>query len=230
MKIFGQPESYSDMLQRIFYTTVASGVVCTVLLAKTSPTMKAIIDSVSTEADIGPVKGLKVLYVLLPLVVALTARMLRLHDKISDVLRIRFLFDTRYVLFPLAQLTGHTLTKTLKRSIGSKRVDAMYAVFYPYAGFNHPTIDKQLVRTAADNWCWFWVIVESAFIFGVTAIILQVLHKPSYVYMCVVIIFVQMCLLMVEWFACRRSAKRQVHAILADNSRRSDISAYFRSI
>ena len=230
MKIFGQPESYSDMLQRIFYTSVASGLICTVILSHASPSVKAFLDSVSTEAKIGPLKGLKALYVLIPLAIVLISRMLRLHDKISDLLRIRFLFDTRHLLFPLAKLSGHNLTKKLRKAISKNRVDAMYATFYIYAGFQNPVIDTQLVRTAADNWGWFWVLLESSFMFSVTGVILLVLYKSAYVQICLAVILVQMCLLLFEWYACRGSAKRQVDAILADASRRTDIHTYFLGI
>jgi hypothetical protein len=155
MKIFGQPESYSDMLQRIFYTSVASGLICTVILSHASPAVKVFLDTVPTVANIGPLKGLKALYVLIPLAIGLISRIVRLHDKISVILRIRFLFDTRYLLFPLAELSGHNLTKNFKKAISKNRVDAMNSVFNIYAGFIDPVIDTQLVRTAADNWGWF---------------------------------------------------------------------------
>lgn len=230
MKIFGQPESYSDILQRIFYTSVGSGIICTFILAKASPNVQAIIDSVSTQVDIGPIKGLKALYVVFPIGVSLISRMLRLHDKISDVLRIRLLFDTRYILFPLAELSGHDLTKELKEKIRSNRNAAMHVVFYPYAGFMDPAIDKQLVRSAADNWGWFWVLIESAFIFGLTAVTLWILQKNTYLQVCLWVLFLHMCLLLVEWVACRQAASRQVKAVLADSSRRSDVWAYFTAI
>lgn len=230
MKIFGQPESYSDILERVFYTSVAAGVVCTVILAQASPAVADILESVSTNAEIGPIKGVKALYVLIPLAVGLISRMLRLHDRISDVLRIRHRFDTRCILFPLAEQAGHELTAKLRRAISRNRVDAMYAVFYPYAGFKDPAIDTQLVRTAADNWGWFWVLTESSFLFGTTAVILSILGKITHLKICLGILLVQMCLLLVEWLACRRSARRQVAAIVADSSRRADIRAYFASI
>lgn len=106
MKIIGQPVSYSEILQRIFYTSVASGLVCTVLLAKASPTVKNLIDSVSTEVDIGPFKSMKALYVIIPLVIGIISRMLKLHDRISHIFGIRRLFDTQYILLPLAEGAG----------------------------------------------------------------------------------------------------------------------------
>ena len=230
MKILGQPESYSDILQRVFYTTFFSGLICTVILAQASPAVKAFLDSVSTEAKLNfliSVNGLKILYAFIPLLIGLILLMLRIHDKISDILRIRYLFDTRYILFPLAQLSGHNLTKELSKSIRKNRVMDMDAVFYPYASFINPKIETQLVRTAADNWGWFWVTLESSFVFSVTTILLKIWFKSTYVQLFLIVILVQMCFLLYQFFECRKSAKRQVNAILSDKSRRTDIHVYF---
>ena len=230
MKIFGQPADYSEILQRIFYTTVASGLVCTIVLAKASPAVMELIDLISTKADIGPIKSIKALYVLIPVIIGIVSRIPKLHDRISNLFRIRFLFDTKYLLFPLAQGAGLTLKKDLKEKIRRNRVDAMYAVFYPYAGFKNPVIDEQLVRTAADNWGWFWVFVESSFLFSVTTLILGWLREWNYVLVCLIVILVEMLLMLLQWFACKRSAKRQIVMIVGDSNRRTSIAGYFQSL
>jgi len=230
MTIVGQPESYSEMLKRIFYLSIASGFICTIILAKAYPAFGSLIDSISTKADLGFIKNLNALLVVIPLVIGLISRMLRLHDELSYLLRIRFLFDTRYILYPLANLTGVTLTKKRKKILDRNRVNAMSNVFYKYASFINPIIDTQLVRTAADNWGWFWSLLESLFLFGLTAFILWLLDNNTYVQVCLIILLIEFCLLLVQWFECRKSAERQVEAITSDNDRRTDISAYFSSL
>ena len=230
MKVIAQPESYSDMLERVFAMTVASGIICTLILASTSPVVKALLDSVQTETQIGPIKGLKALYVLLPIVIALISRVIRLHDKLSDLLHIRIIFDTRYILFPMARLSGHELDKNMTQRIRSVRESAMYKVFYPYAGFATPTIDRQLVRTALDNWGWFWVGIESGFLFIVTGITVKIIGGDVQFHMCLVALLVIGLLLTIQWFACCRSADRQVRAIVDDAQRRIAIQAYFAGI
>ena len=230
MMIIGQPESYSEMLQRIFYSSVASGIICTIFLAQASPTVSSFIDSISTKADFGSIKDLKALLILIPFGIGVLSRIIRLHDNISDLLRIRFFFDTRHILYSLAHLTKVTLTKDLKKIIGRKRDNAMRVVFYKYASFINPIIDTQLVRTAADNWGWFWSLLESLFLFSLTTIILWMLDNMFYVKICLVILLVEFCLLLLEWFECKRSAKRQVEAIVEDTNRSTDISTYFSSL
>ncbi len=125
MKIIGQPESYSDILERVFATTLASGLLCAALLAHASPALRDFLESLSTKADIGPLKGVKALYVVIPLALALISRVIRLHDRISDALRLRFRFDTEHILFRLAKGTGLTLTESVKGRIRAERIPAM---------------------------------------------------------------------------------------------------------
>jgi hypothetical protein len=230
MKIFGQPDNYSEILQRIWYTSIATGLGCTILLSTASPTLQNFINSITTTAEIGPIKNIKVLYVIIPLLIGILSRMLKLHDKISDVFRIRYLFDTRCLLYPLAKGAGITLTKDLHKNIGNKRVDSMYAVFYPYAGFKNPVIDEQLVRTAADNWGWFWVLLESFALVVVTTIALCIMKKWDYVFWCLIVLLVEFALMFMYWIACQNSGRRQVAAILADKGRRKIIAKYFQSL
>ena len=230
MKIIGQPTDYSEILQRVFYASVASGFVCTLMLANASPTVQSLLDSVPTKTDIGPLRGIKALYVLVPLIIGGISRILKLHDIISNLFRIRYLFDTRCLLFPLAEGTGITLTKDLQEKIRRNRIDLMYSVFYPYAEFKNPVIDEQLVRTAADNWGWFWVFIESSFLFFVTAAILVYLRRWNYVFWCLIVVFVELILLFFLWLACRRSGERQIKAILEDPQRRTNITTHFNKL
>lgn len=230
MKTIAQPESYSDMLERIFSMTVVSGIICTFVLGSASPAVKAVLDSIQTETEIGPIKGLKALYVLIPSAIALILRVVRLHDKLSDLFHIRIIFDTRYILFPIAHLSGHELNRNMKECIRSVRESVMYKVFYPYAGFATPMIDRQLVRTALDNWGWFWVGIESAFLFVVTGIIVKIIGGDVQFLICLVVLLAIALLLTIQWFACRRSADRQVRAIVDEPQRKTDIHAYFAKI
>lgn len=230
MKVIAQPESYSDMLERIFVVTVATGIICTLILASASPDVKALLDSFKTEADVGPIKGLKASYVLVPFAVGMIFRIVRLHDWISDRLRIRLAFDTWYILFPMARLSGHDVDKNMEQRIRSVRESAMYKVFYPYAGFATPAIDKQLIRTALDNWGWFWSCVESEVLFVVTAFVVKAMGGDAQFWICLNVSLLIVLFLLISWFACRRSADRQVRAIVDDPQRKNDIHTYFAEI
>ena len=230
MKIFGQPSDYSEMLERIFYGSFGSGLVCTFLLGKASLPIHNFLNSLSIKADVGFLKDIEVLYVIIPLAIVIVAHALKIHDRISDFLRIRFLFDTRYILFPLSQGSGIEFTEKIKKKISKNRTIVMGSLFYRYAGFKNPEIDEQLIRTALDNWGWLWVFLESTVFFTMTTIILKHMNNWFYVEICKFILLIEFILILVLWFACRKSAKRQVEAILTDSNRKNDIYQYFMSL
>jgi len=225
MKILAQPESYSDMLQRVFITTLVTGVICTLILADASPALKTVLDSVTTEADFGPIKKVKALYVVIPMLIALFSRVIMLHDRISDAFRIRHVFDTHFILAPLASGVGLAVTKDLKKKLSKNRRKAMYTCFYPYASFRDPKIDRQLVLSSADRWGWYWVFTESSFLFAVTAVILLIVGKYGHARACAVPILVELTLALFMGFACRRNAQSQVDAILADHDRANSVAS-----
>lgn len=102
----------------------------------------------------------------------------------------------------------------------------MYEVFYLYAGFHEPKIDKQLIRTALDNWGWFWVGVEAAFLLGLTSVILRLVDAQWQLRTSLLLLLVNVVILMVlQWPACRRSAGREVEAILDDPEREAGMTA-----
>ena len=230
MKFFGQPADYSEMLQRVFFFSIVTGLICTFLLASASPLIQEIVDSLKTEVDFGPIKSIKAMYILIPGVIALLSRIIKLHDRISDLLWIRMIFDTKFFLYPLCQRAGVPLTEEIKAKLRKTRDDSMYQTVYKYAGYKKPQIDDQLVRTAADNWGWFWGFVESSFLFIVTTVILAYLHKWDYVIKLLYIILFEIFLMLILSYACIRSARPQVDAILNDTNRKSEIQGYFQSL
>ena len=122
------------------------------------------------------------------------------------------------------------MTDSRKADIRESRVHSMYQTVYKYAGFKNPDIDEQLVRTAADHWGWFRVLVESSFLLIVSTVILVCLQKWTYVGGFLAVILVEMVLMFVQGRACIRIAKPQVDAILSDPNRRNAIQGYFNSL
>jgi len=227
MKIIGQTESYSDMLERIFIFTLGTGIICTVLVGFSSPAVSDLLDFVSIKVDIWIIKGLKVLYVAIPLIFALLSRIFKLHDKISDLLRIRLRFDTKHILIPLARGVGSDVS--LER-IKNNRNDLMYKVFYPYAGFKNPIIDDQLVRTALDNWGWFWVEVETSVVFMITSVIFLTIQKRIQFLTLLGVVLILIFLEFYQYRVCIKSAEAEVNTILDDKKRKKDILERFSTL
>ena len=66
MSIIGQPESYSDMLKRIFFATVVTGILCSIALAAVSPEVHAFFESWDAEVNFIIFTKVKPLYILIP--------------------------------------------------------------------------------------------------------------------------------------------------------------------
>ena len=230
MRVIGQPETYSDILVRVFVTTLVTGVICTAVLAVASPEVKRLLDSIGTEAELGPIKSLKLLYVAIPALFALFSRVIKLHDRVSDILRLRCVIDTRWILVPLAEGVALQLDDARRVSIKRERKDAMYQVFYPYVSLPDAKIDRQLVRSALDNIGWFWAAVEATVLLVVTTILLYLLDASGWGLTVLVAAGITTCFCIILWMACKRTTTNEVRGILQDPERRAAIRAYFERL
>ncbi|MCJ7729033.1 MAG: hypothetical protein MUO27_04030 [Sedimentisphaerales bacterium] len=227
MKIFGQPESYSDMLERVTIFNFITCLICVFVLSFYSPSVKKILDYMPVEIDIVGIKGLKALYVLVPAIITFVSRVIKLHDRISDLLSIRIKFDTKHILAPLSREVGSNLDSNVLRKM---RIDMMYKVFYHYAGFDKPVIDLQLVRSALDDWGWLWVEMEVCCLFIVTTIIFLILLKPAQFFIITGAVSLLILMAFFQYRACIRDAEAEVNAIVSDGPRKEEITKYFLSI
>lgn len=230
MSLIGQPESYSEMLKRIFAATLTMGIGCTFFLGTVSPAVKTFLESWSAETSIGILDGVKALYVVLPLVVAIGARVFLLHDRISDLLGIRRRFDFSNILIPLAEGVGFPTSGPSWNKIENNRDVVMTRTFYRYASFKDPKIDVQLVRTAADRWAWFWCMIEPQFVLLITAIILVFLRSWSYLLIVFLVMVVLSTIGFVLWPQLRNGARNQVREILENAGWKAEILAAFQAL
>jgi uncharacterized membrane protein len=230
MSIIGQPESYSDILKRIFWVTLGTGVICTSILSTISPDVHALLAPLDAEIKIGPIEKVKASLVLIPFLVALISRALVLHDKISDFLHIRARFDVEYLLKPLVNGVGLSLSEQESKVLEVRRTAAMRKMFYPFASFKDPKIDAQTVITAADHWGWFWCTVEPQVILGIFAIFCTIMQAWLYVAATLFVIAVMLFGAAHFWREAKNSAKAQVAEILSERTRREHILATFPEV
>jgi hypothetical protein len=230
MSIWGQPETYSDILQRTFWCTFFFGLCCTALLAYASPEVKVLLHAIDLESELGPVKGLKLLYVIVPGCLAVASRVIKLHDRISDLLGLRRTVDVQWILLPLARGVTTDVDDARVLSIRLQRRKAMYEVFYPYVSLPDARIDRQLVRTALDNFGWLWVIVEAMTILALSTLSLIGMGAMRVALAGFALLAVLLLVAWGQWLTCRRSTSDEVAAILADDARKGSIRRYFLSI
>ena len=230
VKMIGQPKDYSEMLKRIFYSSAIVGILCTLSLGYISPAVKKILDSSETKLDIGPI-SLPVVAVAIPLVFALLTRMMRLHNRISDLLHIREKFDINHVIVKLAEGVNFQVDPQIKMKLKEKRDLLMRDVFYKYApNVEHAVINAQLVSSAFDNWGWFWCSLEASVIILISAFLAWFLvnFKISLWYFgsFIICIFISFAF----YPSCKRTAQYEVEDILNNQNRKQEIREVFGAL
>jgi hypothetical protein len=97
-------------------------------------------------------------------ILAWLAYVVQLHDRISDLFRIRQRFDTGSILLPLAALVGATLSASRLNRLRADRDTLMRAVFYRFASSSaeKPLVDPHDIQHALSAWSWFWIMVEGS--------------------------------------------------------------------
>jgi hypothetical protein len=230
MSLIGQPESYSDMLKRIFAATLAVGIICTFAVAWVSPEVRKFLDSWDAEAGIGILKGVKALYVLIPLLLAVLTRVFLVHDKVSDLLGLRRRFDIQDILKPLAEGVGFPTAGTRWLEVRTNRDLLMRRTFYPYASFKDPKIDGQLVRTSADRWAWFWCTIEPQVVLLITGIIFAVIAAWIHLVIVLSVMVILAVIALILWPQLKTGANAQVADILTREDWKTEIRAAFNDV
>jgi hypothetical protein len=155
--------------------------------------------------------------------------MIKFHDRLSDVLRIRRHFDRKHVIRPLALAAGVDATKLPKSD--DFRHKAMKACFYRYASSKKPQIDTHNIEEALGNWAWFWVILESLAVFGISSACVFPFATKSYsFYALLIALIVAAILLPFFWKEAIKYAGAQVREIMDDETRANHVRAFFHAL
>jgi hypothetical protein len=164
--------------------------------------------------------------------IAFLSRIVKLHDRISDVLRIRYRFDVEAILLPLAIGSSATLKADVVRKIRQQRQPLMYKTFYEYASSTpkKAKIDAHYIIMALDQWSWYWILVEAAFLVLITSVIL--LFAKHYLPSALLLLCVLGITALLQYMRhhCENYAQQQVEAILSDQARRAEVAEVFRAL
>ncbi|GMV23789.1 MAG: hypothetical protein AMXMBFR57_37380 [Acidimicrobiia bacterium] len=223
MTILGQPEKYSEILSRVFWGHFVFALLCMAGLAQASPWVTSFVDKWQHEVSLGAVDGLKAGGVVAPLLIALVGRIIQLHDRISDIVRLREHFDVEVILRPLISGVGLQPDEAGVACVRANRDSIMVKTFYRYASFENPVIDSQLVRSAADRWGWFWTFLEPIPTVLLTSAVLLWLGSALWTWFVgLAVLLMLVCTAL--WRPLKRGAADEVEAILDDHDRRLAIA------
>lgn len=174
MTPFSQPKNYNEMLSKIMTFTFFVSLVMVAVVAHDLPTIWKFLHPSWLTFDIETLglKNVPPAYLILAFLIALVARIGKLHDRVSDLFGIRERFDVYEILTPLAGGVGIPIDLTRREKFTERRRQIMGDVFYRYASSTKPAIDQHLIWTALDKWSWFWICIEGTTITVIAFILL----------------------------------------------------------
>lgn len=229
--IVGPVENYAQMLTKIFLWTFALSLVGLCLLAWQVPALGALFSappfSVSLSGHSIP------LGVVLPaLAFAAISAIVKLHDRVSDLLRLRSRFDVQYILLSMVEVSGRELTDDLRSRLRAQRRHLMSTLFYRYASGSEgkTLIDRHSVVLALTQWSWFWVLVEGMVVAALTGLTALSFGARGLGLACGICIVASILVCYASWHISARYARQQVGEILADPGRAQYISGILNAI
>jgi hypothetical protein len=229
MIAFNAPKDYPEMLNKIGISTFVVALILAGVVAQANAKVGALLSWGALKIPVFSV-NLPPLFVGLCGLIAVIFRAVKLHDRISDLFRIREDFDLHEILTPLAGGVG--LATPLPRLQGFRRIrdHLMNTVFYRYAGSSSPKISQHYITMALDTWTWFWILTEME-VLALFAVLL-LLFSRAFVHAAAVLGAMWLCLLAMGVLrrSCAHHAHIEVEQILEDESRHREIRAAFDAV
>lgn len=229
---FDTISDYSKMLNKIASFTFFISLACFWMLTENIAILQTINSKLQFSIKIidVPIPGF---IVIASLLTAILARAIRLHDRISDMFRIRHYFDIYVILIPLALICGVSRSCDFIDRIAQNRKRLMSRVFYEYASSKspNPAIDRHLIEKALDLWVWYWIVVEGVAVCVFAGTILLVFCR-AYLQSAILFLLTTIALLFLPyiWILCRGAARSEIDAIAVNGSRCEAIRSEFNAI
>lgn len=165
-------------------------------------------------------------------VLAGLCRAFKLHDRLSDLFRIRHRFDVKEILLPLASASGKALSINQQAAVETKRRDLMGQVFYKYASSTskEPAVDRHNITMALDQWSWYWIVLEAAAVASTTALVSVWFRDFRLGFWCLVGVLGASWLTQLLRAHSVRYARDQIKLILEDEDRRKAVFQVFDAL
>ena len=217
------------MLNKIGLFTFLEAVGLTIAVGQCVPRVGRFLDSIGAHVKVFSI-DLPLLAVLPAVVLALVSRIFRLHDKLSDLFRIRKNFDVFRILLPLALAVGCAPAPNMVEALQVHRKRIIARTFYRYASFEDPKISKAAVLSAIDVWTWYWILAEFLFLLGLTtSVFISFGYFGPAAYSLVA--FSLLSLTFSTYFSvCGKKVDYQIDEIVSDSKRVEQIRGEFASL
>jgi hypothetical protein len=206
------------MLNKIGMFTFVVAFALTLLVSWRSPYVAVHLSRLQVPVEIWSLH-INILYVIPALILAGIARIIRLHDKVSDIFGIRARFDLYRILIPLCGEVGNIVDMGLRNQLKAKRQTAMQRMFYEYASFEEPKISKALVLSAIDVWTWYWILLEATCLIILSSVVL--VWVGAYGTSSALLALALLCVILFTTHSnvCGKKADEQIEEITSDGHR-----------
>lgn len=164
--------------------------------------------------------------------VAMLTFVTQLHDRVSDLLRVRTNFDRDQILVPLAHLVHVQLTPNQITEMMRNRDRIMRQVFYRYASdrAENAIVDRHDIEHALGRWAWLWVLLEAVVIFFFGALIAFAFNSTTLANALLTVSIVAALLALLQRRRLGRHARAQIEAIAADPAAADEVRSAFNAL
>ncbi len=224
--LFVSPQSYREMLNKIAWGLFWAVLIEIFILSQFNPDIANLLKNNSFGIIYEKV-GIKIYiaYFYIPILFAIIENIIKLHDKISDVFKIRYNFDKDIIITLFFK--NLNLMLLYEKINSGNRDKIMTDIFYRYAGYGNPVIDRHLIDMALGTWCWYWIILDSTF---VTIIFASVSICFGFAVNILIDYFLIILIMFFVMDYIKKDAKKyaieEVNAILSDSDREKIIKDY----
>jgi hypothetical protein len=226
MNLFKPSKDYGDVLNKVGWTTFFVVLILTVIIRFNIPPINDVLIGLEGSLTINFLDNVfSPLSLGLPALLAIIARTIKLHDRLSDLLRIRKNFEVNYILKPLCEDLDFNINLKHEKKLFVQRRPLMYKVFYPYATSTEgeQKIDRHMIMMALDQWSFFWFL-EEASLFLIISIILHLCFQSWLSGL--ILVFILIILFFLMRFSYKKSigyARDQLDMILSDLKRKEEV-------
>lgn len=213
------------MLNKLAIINTATSFLVILFLSTKIPEIKEL-QGFNIEAEVFGMK-IQLGYLVASIIIAATTRIIKLHDKISDILRLRASYDWNYIIKPLAEECG---TNIKKRKALNERPHIMGNIFYRYTSraVQPPIVEQDIIDLMMDQLSWSWALLETAFILLVSTLTLTLYGEDAYLPAIVTAVLFTFSLITLR--SCKKYTKKEIDSIIADQSRKADIKGFINAL
>lgn len=223
MWIFDSPKNYSEMVEKIAKSTFVISLFLLYFLTCMNSEFNSFMTQISFNVEyefIGIKLNLALLY--LPLLIGIAEHIFKLHDKISTLFGIRNRYD-KYVI--AAKIL---IICKIKRNIKTLDLHEVKVIlskaFYKYASSSNPVIDQHYINLAINEWCWYWIVLDTTALFLIIGILFLVI-KWSWFNLLVILAIFSFLLLTMRFIKLQAEVytKEEIRVIFSDKEREDEI-------